>query len=263
MPLSPEAADRAADLLIAARRAVDPLAELPLDVRPATAEEGYAIQDRFLARWPGPVTGWKVGATAKPVQEKFGVSEPFAGPVFAGDTFASPARVAASAYLHRAIECEFAFRFGARLAPRSGGYTREEIRAAIDAVVPAIEIVGPRFEDLLFARAPTAIADCGVNAGIVLGAPVSDWRGIDFARHPVQLTVDGKVAAEGTGAAVLGDPFNVLDWLVAHLSARGIAIEAGQIVSTGTTTGIAYPPTGSDAVADFGRLGQVALRFVG
>ena len=97
----------------------------------------------------------------------------------------------------------------------------------------------------------------------MLGKPVSDWLGLELSKHGVRLSVAGKVKAEGSGANVLGDPMNVLDWAVNHLSGRGIAIEPGQLISTGTTTGIAYIAPGETAIADFGTLGSVEIRFDG
>ncbi len=82
---------------------------------------------------------------------------------------------------------------------------------------------------------------------------------LDLVTHRVRLDVDGKTVAEGTGAAVLGDPLVVLDWAVEHLRNRGIAIEAGQIISTGTTTGIVHLEPGQTAIADFGSFGKVSL----
>lgn len=259
MPLDQAAISEGAERLAAARRATKPLSALPESCRPATKAEGYAIQDAFRVLWGDRVVGWKIGATAKPVQEKFGTDEPFAGPFFARDTFSSPAQTPARSYVHRAVESEFAFRFGTALPPRSTVYTRHEILDAVDALVPAIEIVGPRFDDLLFGRAPTAIADCAVNAGFVLGTPVTQWRDLDVVTHHVTLRVDGKIVAEGTGAAVLGSPLVVLDWAVEHLRRRGITIEAGQLISTGTTTGIVHLEPGQTAAADFGALGEVSL----
>jgi 2-keto-4-pentenoate hydratase len=255
--------DRAAQMLADLRRDRKLLAELPAEVRPETIAAGYRIQDRFRALWGQPVAGWKIGATAKPVQAKFGVEEPFAGPFFSPDVYASPGRPKSAHFPHHCLESEFAFRFGRAVAPRATRYTREEVAAAIDAVVPAFEIVGPRFDNLLFGKAATAIADCGVNAGMIFGQPMTNWRQFNLPGHAVRLTVNGTLKAEGSGANVLGDPMTVLEWAVNHLSARGIALEPGQIISTGTTTGIAYVEAGDTAVADFGPIGRVEVRFEG
>jgi 2-keto-4-pentenoate hydratase len=259
--LDAAAAARAAEILMTARAAGVQLDALPEDCRPTTLADGYAIQDVLRARWGDAVAGWKTGATALAIQAKFGTDQPMAGPFFGKTVMASPASTPARLYHHRAIESEFAFRFGQTLAPRATPYSRAEIVAAVDAVVPAIEIVGPRFKDLLFGRVPTAIADCAVNAAFVFGTAVTDWRHIDLAAHGVRLSVDGRLVVEGTGANVLGDPLISLDWTVEHLRQRGIRIEAGQILSTGTTTGIVVLEPGQTAVADFGSLGRVELRL--
>ena len=253
----------AADMIVAARRSGTLIHALPQDLTPVTLADGYSVQDEVRRRWSDRVAGWKAGATAAAVQQRFALSEPFAGPFFAGDVAESLARLPAARFAHLAIESEFAFRFDQPLAPRAGRYGRDEIVAAIDAVMPAFEIVSPRFPDFLFDRAPLAVADCGLNAAFVFGEITTDWRDLDFASHTVVLDVAGTERARGTGAAVLGNPLNVLDWAVNHLSERGIAIEAGQIISTGTTTGIIHLAPGETARADFGALGMVELRFDG
>lgn len=237
------------------------LERLPEALTPPDLTAAYAAQDAVRVLWQQPVMGWKIGATALPVQAKFGLTQPFAGPFFGPDSHTSPATLAASRFHHRAIECEFAFRFGRTLPPRGERYTRDQIVAAIDALVPAIEIVGTRFTTLLFDAATTAIADCALNVAFVLGAPVAEWRHVDLAAHPVRLHIDGKMVVEGTGANVLGHPLTVLEWALDHFSGRGIAIEAGQIISTGTTTGIVVLEAGQTACADFGSLGKVELQL--
>ena len=66
---------------------------------------------------------------------------------------------------------------------------------------------------------------------------------------------------EGTGALVLGDPVNVLEWFVNALGAHGRTILPGQFVMTGTMTGLHAPKPGETAVADFGDLGRVEVMF--
>ena len=90
-----------------------------------------------------------------------------------------------------------------------------------------------------------------------------DWRGYDLPAHPVTLTVDGATRATGTGANVLGDPITVLEWAVRNLHVRGIGLEASQIISTGTTTGLVYLQPEQHAIADFGAIGRVEVIFTG
>lgn len=260
--MTPQQIEQAAGALRAARKTNNMLAGLDAGLTPATMDQAYALQDAFMRIWREPVAGWKVGATAEKVQELYGVSEPFYGPFYAPTTFSSPARLEAASFGHLCIESEFAFRFASTLAARESAYGREEILDAVEAVLPVFEIVSPRFDTLLQDRVALAAADCGMNGGFVLGEDCADWRALDLAAHPVRLTVDGEMKGEGTGANAFGHPFNVLDWFVNALSRRGIDLNAGEIVSTGTCTGIVYLEQGQTARADYGALGAIEVTFV-
>ena len=60
--MNDDAIDRAAALLLSARRDRRALDALPEDLRPADADTAYAIQDSHVAGLGGAVVGWKVGA---------------------------------------------------------------------------------------------------------------------------------------------------------------------------------------------------------
>jgi 2-keto-4-pentenoate hydratase len=259
--MTPDAAERAASILADARRSGRPIAALPDDCRPGTPADGYRVQAAFRRNWDGSIAGWKIGATAKPVMDKFGISEPFFGPFYRADVHASPARLPASSFNHLVIETEFAYRLGRDLPARAEPYSRQEIVAAVDALIPAFEIINCRYQALPLDNAAAAIADCGLNGAMVLGEPIGDWRSIDVPNHRVRLSVDDAVAGEGTGSAALGDPRNVLDWIVNRLSAEGVSLEKGQVFSTGTCTGVVKMSPGQRAVGDFGTLGRIELRF--
>jgi len=254
-------AKRAAELIAQARRSGQLLQALPDECRPTTLAEGYGIQHAFLELWDAPTAGWKCAATAEDVQAAYAITAPFYGRVFGPTVFQSPASVAAEAFGRLCIETEFAFRFGTALPPRDSAYEREEIVAAIDVLIPAFEIISPRFDSLLTDDVPTCAADCAINGGAVLGRPYENWDSLNLAEHEVRFLVNGEERGAGTGAKALGHPFNVLDWLVNALSRRGIDLNAGEIVSTGTCTGIVYIEKGQKAVADYGVLGAVEVTF--
>lgn len=259
--MTPEQIDDAARQIRAARkehRLLDKLSGSP----PATMADGYRIQDAFMRSWGSPLAGWKVGATAPKVQEIYGADEPFYGPFYQPDVYASPAQPSSGSFGHHCIECEFAFRFARDLAPRDEKFSRAEILDAIDVLIPAFELISPRFDTLLQDNVALAAADCALNGGMVLGQPVENWRQLELESHPVVLTVDDEKIAEGTGANVLGHPFNVLDWLANTLPERGLGLKAGEIVSTGTCTGFHYVEPGQRAVAEYGKIGRIEITFV-
>lgn len=251
----------AAEMLADLRRRVATIDQLPEDARPRSADEAYAVQDLLIKMIPGGVIGWKIGATGKEAQEKLGTTEPFAGPLFTPWQKSSPATLDRAAYTHTLIESEFAYRMATALPPRATAYTEDEVGDAVGAIVPSIEIIGPCFATPIGGDLYSRIADCGVSAGVVLGSEITAWRDHDLAAHEVTLEIDGASVASGTGALVLGHPMKALCWLVEHLRVRGVGLGAGEIVSTGTTTGIYPLEAGASAVANFGTLGSVRLTF--
>lgn len=261
--MTPEAVAEAARHLAEARRTGARLADLPSRCVPKDLGEAYRVQGAFTALWGEPIAAWKAGATAKAVQAKFGIDGPFLGPVFRPDVLASPAEVATARFPHLCVESEFAFRFARALPAREDGYCREEVIDAVDALVPAIEIISPRLAKLPLDRIALGVADCGLNGGLVLGIPVADWRAIDLVTHKVKLAIAGKPRAEGTGANVLGDPLVSLEWTINTLTRGGVGVTAGQLVSTGSCTGMEFASPGETAVADFGPLGSVSVTFTG
>jgi 2-keto-4-pentenoate hydratase len=52
-----------------------------------------------------------------------------------------------------------------------------------------------------------------------------------------------------------------LTWLANELSRTGIGLQAGQMISTGTLTGMLAPKPGETYVADFGPFGSVTVSF--
>ena len=251
----------AAQHLMTARRSRTILPALPADCRPSSVDEGYAIQAAFRDLWPEKVAGWKVGATALTVQAMFKVGHPFYGPIFEPSVHASPAKPRAADHFHLTIESEFVFRLAKDLPAQPGGHTKAEISAAFDAVLPGLEIVGGRYPGLTSTEIANVIADCAGNEGLVMGKPISGWREADLIAQRVRLEVNTRIVGDGSGADVLGSPVRVLEWLVADMSRRGISLVAGQVVSTGTCTGVVSIGPGEKAVADFGPFGQAELCF--
>ena len=230
----------------------------------ATVEAAYGIQREIVSLAARPRVGWKVGATSEVAQRLFDIEEPATAPMFGEYCFASPAEVAVFDGQDTSIECEFAFRFARDLPPRETAYGRDEVLDAVATVIPAIEIVGCRFEggfnDLGAIR---LVADMVANIGWLEGRERTDWRAFDLKGHPVRLIRDGEPVAEGVGANALGDPLTVLEWTANHLSALGDGIAAGEVVSTGTCTGVMPVAPGEAFVADFEQLGRVEVRFLG
>jgi 2-keto-4-pentenoate hydratase len=75
----------------------------------------------------------------------------------------------------------------------------------------------------------------------------------------VRLLINGIEVASGNAAKAMGDPLSALTWLTNYRLLRGDGLRAGQIVSTGSLTGIHRVAPGDLVVADYGQLGRVEL----
>lgn len=224
---------------------------------PDNALEAYAMQAEVF-RHLGPASNaWKVGSTSPESQAKLGTNEPGSARVPARFNFISGAPVPVFAAHDLWIEGEFALRLGQDLPPRGTAYSREEVEAAIDGVAPALEVVGSRLaEGIAKGGRFRVTADGGANVSLITGAVVSDWRRFDLPGHELRLSINGETVAVGKGERALGDPVNVMLWLANHL--RGSeGLKAGEIVSTGTCTGLIRVAPADRLSADFGDIGIV------
>ncbi len=240
--------------VMTARREVRTMAKWPSRA-PATYQDAEAVH-AAIARIAGhTVTGWKVGNVDTAQQAKSGIPVVTNAPLFAPWTFAAPARFPRATLIAPKFECEFAFAMGRDLPARKAPYTREEVADAVAAFHPAIEIVDGRQPG---ASPAEALADSMASGGFVYGAAVRDWRKFEFGKHPMTLSFDGRIVVEGSGAAVLGDPFAAVV-LFANNPPSWTTLAAGHIVTTGSCIVPHLAQLPGTYVADFGALGTVSL----
>ena len=105
---------------------------------------------------------------------------------------------------------------------------------AIEAYLPAIEIVDDRYVKWETMGAPTLVADDFFAAGCVLGQPVARAAAPDLLEVIGRAVINGDEVGQGTGADVLGHPHHALAWLANHLATDGNGLRAGEIVLTGS-----------------------------
>jgi 2-keto-4-pentenoate hydratase len=258
-----DTAREAAALLIRHWDAGTRLDAIPAGLRPATREEGYAIQAAMEEVTGQPLIGWKIAATSEAGQRHINVTGPMAGRLLAHRVIEDGATVSLASNLMRVAEVEFAFRFGTDLPPRAEPYAVDEVLAAVATLHPAIEVPDSRYNDFTVVGAPQLIADNACAHLFMPGPAVeADWRGIDLAAYEVSAVKNGTDVHRGVGANVLGDPRVALAWLVNELSGLGITVAAGQIVTTGTCVVPVSVASGDEVHADLGAFGTLSVRFV-
>lgn len=257
---------QAAQLLLEQHSARQNFDALPEPLAPRGVEDAYAIQEAFRAireQKLGPTTGFKVALTSTVMQQMLRFYSPFAGPIHAGLVHKSPAVLKFADYGRPGIECELAAYLGKDLPAEGAPYTREQIADAVETLMPAFELVDDRNADYqkISALILTLIADNAWNGGIVLGAPVKDWRKLDLAAIGGVLTMNGTVAGEGHGRDVLGHPFEALTWLTNTIAAQGRSMRKGMVVMTGTMIATKFVKPGDKLSFAVEGLGSVAVEI--
>ncbi len=260
--MNPDQIRAAADLLWDHWSGGRRLAALPDQMKPATREDGYAIQAELDRRTTSPLYGWKIAATSVAGQRHIAVDGPLAGRLLRERAFASGDTVPFGANHMRVAEAEFAFRMGRDVRPRRESYSVDEVLDAVATLHPAIEIPDSRYDDFTVVGAAQLIADNACAHYFVEGAAAPDsWRSLDLIAHVASGQVNDGPASTGVGANVLGDPRLALAWLANELSGLGLTLRAGEIVTTGTClVPLAIAP-GDRVSMDFGVLGRVDTRL--
>jgi len=221
----------------------------------------YAVQRATYDAWvkaKRTPAGHKIGLTSKAVQEQLGVHEPDYGALFSDMILESGAHIGPRAVLQPRVEPEVAFVLKTDLAGEN--LTAEQVIAATDYVVPAVEVCGSRIKgwDIRF---EDTVADNASSGLIVLGNQKRKPVLAELADIEVKVRANGAVSAEGRGSACLGNPANAVAWLAGALTRLGNRLRAGDVVMSGAMAKMVAAEAGSDFDADFGAFGSVSLHF--
>lgn len=212
-----------------ARAVLPPLTERDPSI---TIDEATAISRRMLARRLAEgeqVIGKKIGVTSEAVQRMLGVYQPDFG--WLTDAMASGVQMPISRLLIQPrAEAEIAVVLGRTL--RGPGVGPEDVRAAIATVHACFEVVDSRIEGWRI-RIQDTIADNASCGLFVLGEGVSPV-GLDLEGCRCEVTKNGRFLSEGYGRAVQGSPLASIAWLANTLGALGEALEAGEVVLSGS-----------------------------
>lgn len=237
----------AAEILAQGRRSGTQVDGLP--VTPSSVAEGHAIQDRTAALVGEAIGAFKAGAPPD--------AEPTRGLIEARMVRPSPARFSTAEAPHCGVEGETAFKFKRDLPARSTPYTREDVAQAV-SVLPVIEVVSSRFREPMSRPKLEQLADNGINAGLVTGPELADWSHLDLAKLHVTFIVNGEVQIDRVGGHPTDDP---IAGAVALVNMMPDGVRAGQIVTTGSWTGLPFLRPGDRCVVRFEGLGEAEVFF--
>lgn len=251
----------AADRLLAAyntRNAIAPL----VDTYPGLdLEDAYAIQLRQLEQQLAAgrrLVGRKVGLTAAVMQRALGVDQPDYGHLLDDMILSEYVPIPIDRYLQPRIEPEIAFVLGADLT--GPGVSVAEALAAVEFVLPALELIDSRIRDWKISLLDT-IADNASSGGVILGGHPTPVGLHDIRLLGCVVRRNGAIVATGAGGAALGSPILALVWLANVLGEYGVALSAGQVILPGSCTSAVAVTTGDVISATFAELGSVTAVF--
>lgn len=213
----------------------------------------YAIQDG-VAKATGPVSGWKVGARTP-------TADPNCAPLLANTLVTSPATFDGKSMHMIGVEVEISFHIVRDIPARDEPVGRDEALAAVGDAFVGMEVVDTRLADFKSADPEWLLADNQMNHALVIGSSIKDWKGLDWANLQVKLSIDGKVEVDQKGGLGAIDPVRPLAWMIDHAVRERGGIRKGQVITTGSWTGLRYYPPGTKARGEFVGLGAVQASF--
>jgi 2-keto-4-pentenoate hydratase len=258
---SPDDLERFARALATAREDHIPIPPLTDAASELRVEDAYAIAERNIraqVKGGARIVGHKVGLTSTAVQRQLGVNQPDYGALLDVMQIADGATVDTGDYISPRIELELAFHLGRGL--RGPGVRAPHVRAATQAVQPAIELVDSRIAAWRIGLADT-IADNASSGGFVLGGDGRAIDDLDVTAVQVELWRGQQIVERGASSAVLGDPCDAVAWLANALGELGVSLEAGHIVLSGACTRMVDARPGDAFRGVFSGFGDVRLTF--
>ena len=225
-----------------------------------TLDDAYAVQAagvRLRMSAGERVVGAKLGLTSKAKAEQMGVADVIIGVLTDAMHVPDGGLLDISRGVHPRIEPEVAFRLGRAVdtsAPDA------DLRGAVDAVAPALEIIDSRYQDFRFTL-EDVVADNTSGSHFVIGpwTELGEGSATQLLDRAVEMRVDGRVCATGSTTDILDDPWQALP-TPARLAARyGHVLPAGAVLLAGAATAAVPLPAGARVTAEVAGLGTVSV----
>jgi 2-keto-4-pentenoate hydratase len=243
------------------RKTHEPLKGLPADLSPESLDEAYEIQTAVTMLRGVPVAGFKIGLTNQAAQRANGAAEPIVGRLGRLDVHRTDSRIELLPNHLRIIESEVIFEIGADLVPDRAPFTEQRVSGSLRRAFAGIELCNARIEDREDTPLTHVVADNSNADLIIVGDPLQSWDAATLANLPVTLEVGGHPPVKGSTANVLGQPLRAITWLANWLARHGAGLQKGQLVASGSCTGMTRIAAPDRVVATFGERSRVQVEF--
>lgn len=211
-------------------------AEFPTTLaKTMTLDEAYAVQFALLEQHEqhnNRQAGWKVGLTAKAMQEQQGMHEPVFGHLLQSGHLTSPASLPFESLVAPGFENELCLKLKSPLAGSDVSF--DEAAAAIGAVAPAMELIEKR--GMIKDDLPLIMAGNAQQRAFITGEFISFTPDVNLAEISVSVNVNGDEKETALGAEVLGNPVQSVIWLAEKLAQFGRGLRPGDMIMSGSFT---------------------------
>ena len=234
----------------------------PFSDSDVTEADAYAVQYALIERLMNEgevIRGHKVALTTKAAREHLGVNEPCYGHILSSRVYPNGAEIPLKEFADPYCEAEVAFFLGEDL--KGPGVTPIQVMAAIQGVLPAIELVDLKVQGGGI-RAADVIAHQALHGGVVIGSRLIDPYTIDLQYEGVTAEYNGRLEGSGTGAEVMGNPINPIAWLANKMAEFDDYLKAGEIVISGSMVTPVRVQPNNHINMTFTRLGSVGATFI-
>ncbi|WP_428375243.1 2-keto-4-pentenoate hydratase [Lichenicoccus sp.] len=212
--------------------------------------DAYRVQ-ALVTEALGPVVGWKVG-------RKSPQAAPTCAPLFASRMNPSGGTIGRDAFRLWRLEAELAFRLARDLPPVGKPRGRDEVLAAVGEVLAVFEIVDSRYAAWPDMAPAMLLADLQSHGAMVIGSSIPMPAASALKTVHARLDVNG-IRVVDAGSNPAGDIIELLVWLANQPAPGGRSLRAGDLVTTGSFTGLVTLPPGGHAEARLSGVGTVAV----
>jgi 2-keto-4-pentenoate hydratase len=241
--------DKWVEELVAARAIAGRV--LPTTPPAPTFEEAYRIQEAVAQRI-GSVGGFK---TARKDD-----APSIMAPIFAADMVASGAHVAVADVM--GVELEIGLEIIGDCPADMGSLPLCDL-AALLRPVAVIELVDTRVEGPLSEDPLVKLTDNQINAGLVVGAAMTDWSGADLGTVEAKMQAGPDVILDGRASVPGGSALMTFASLARQIGRHCGGLRRGQIVITGSLHPLVYYPKGTVVQGRIDGIGAVCVTLGG
>ena len=208
-----------------------------------TLEEAYCSQEKYVEFWKqqsqysDAVIGYKVGFTGKATQEIFKINTPATGVLF-NSMFLKNGSEISKNFGHRTlIEPDLLEIVKSSKIMKST--TKLEAAKYLDTIHPFMELPALQIKKGEAITGPVIVAINMLATKMVMGPGISIQANQTFinaleSMETIFTDETGNIIQNSPGSTLLGNPLNVVLWLIKEFNQRGLILKAGDRISLGS-----------------------------